>query len=60
MLIMASIVPLLVPLPFMVLGVVTGTLQAFIFMLLTIVYLAGAVAVDQGHETEAHGRAHAH
>lgn len=55
-LIMASIVPFLIPLPMMILGVVTGTLQAFIFMLLTIIYLAGAVAVEHHDDhAEAHG-----
>jgi F-type H+-transporting ATPase subunit a len=54
-LIMASIIPFLVPLPMMVLGIVTGTLQAFIFMLLTVVYLAGAVAVEHH---DGHGEAH--
>ena len=33
--------------------VVTGALQAFIFMLLSIIYLQGAVAVE--HEHDAHG-----
>ena len=41
-----SIVPFLVPLPMMFLGLVTGGLQAFIFVLLSIIYLQGAVAVD--------------
>lgn len=53
-LIMASIVPLFVPLPMMFLGVITGSLQAYIFTLLTIIYLAGATHVDHGHD-EAHG-----
>ena len=44
--------PFVAPLPMMVLGVVTGTLQAFIFVMLTIIYLAAAVHTD--HEHEAH------
>ncbi|MFN8058783.1 MAG: F0F1 ATP synthase subunit A [Vicinamibacterales bacterium] len=56
-LIMGSIIPFLVPLPMMVLGVVTGTLQAFIFMLLSVIYLAGAVAAE--HHDDEHGEAHA-
>ena len=40
-LIIASIIPFLAPLPMSLLGVITGTLQAFIFMLLTMIYLAG-------------------
>ena len=45
-LILFSIVPFLVPLPMMFLGLVTGGLQAFIFVLLSIIYLQGAVAVE--------------
>lgn len=56
-LILASLVPFLVPLPMMLLGVITGSLQAFIFALLTVIYLAGAVHVDHGHE---HGDEHDH
>ncbi len=59
-LIMASIIPFLVPLPMMFLGVITGSLQAYIFTLLTIIYLAGAVHVEHGHDEAHHGDAHAH
>jgi F-type H+-transporting ATPase subunit a len=52
-LVLFSIVPFLVPLPMMFLGLVTGLLQAFIFMLLSIIYLQGAVAV--GHHDDADG-----
>jgi F-type H+-transporting ATPase subunit a len=56
--VIASIVPLVAPLPFMVLGIITGSLQAFIFMLLTVIYLAAAVHTE--HEHEEHGaEAHA-
>ena len=58
--IIGSIVPFVAPLPFMVLGVVTGTLQAFIFVLLTTIYLAAAVHTDEDHEhhvAEANGHA---
>jgi F-type H+-transporting ATPase subunit a len=63
--ILASIIPLIVPLPMMVLGVVTGTLQAFIFVLLTMIYLGGAVHSEHGHEEHApaapgEAAAHAH
>ena len=44
--ILVSIVPFIVPLPMMFLGLVTGGLQAFIFVLLSIIYLQGAVAVE--------------
>ena len=51
--------PFVAPLPIMVLGVVTGTLQAFIFVMLTIIYLAAAVHTDHEHEAHEHegGRA---
>ena len=51
--IIGSIIPFLVPLPMMLLGLITGGLQAYIFVLLTIIYLQAAVAVE--HETDAHG-----
>lgn len=50
--ILASLVPFIVPLPMMFLGLLTGTLQALIFAVLTMVYLGGAVAVE--HHDEAH------
>ncbi len=56
--ILFSIVPFLAPLPMMFLGLVTGGLQAFIFVLLSIIYLQGAVAVEHD-ETDAHGHEHA-
>jgi F-type H+-transporting ATPase subunit a len=52
-LILGSIVPFIVPLPMMFLGLITGGLQAFIFVLLSIIYLQAAVAVE--HEHDAHG-----
>jgi F-type H+-transporting ATPase subunit a len=57
-LILFSIVPFLVPLPMMFLGLITGALQAFIFVLLSIIYLAGAVAVEHHGDEGRHG-AHA-
>jgi F-type H+-transporting ATPase subunit a len=59
-LIMASLVPFLVPLPMMFLGVITGSLQAYIFTLLTIIYLAGAVYSEHGHDDADHDDHHAH
>ncbi len=49
-LILFSIVPFLAPLPMMFLGLITAALQAFIFAMLTTIYLAGAVVVDHGHD----------
>lgn len=56
--ILFMIIPWLVPLPMMLLGLVTGGLQAFIFVLLTTIYLAGAVAVEHHDEHEAHDAPH--
>ena len=52
-LIIFSLIPFFAPLPMMVLGLVTGGLQAFIFVLLSIIYLQAAVAVE--HHEDAHG-----
>jgi F-type H+-transporting ATPase subunit a len=51
--ILGSIIPFIVPLPMMFLGLITGGLQAFIFVLLSIIYLQAAVAVE--HELDEHG-----
>jgi len=50
--ILFSLVPFLVPLPIMFLGLITATLQAYIFGLLTTIYLGGAVATE--HEQHEH------
>ena len=43
----------LLPLPMMLLGLITGGLQAFIFVMLSIAYLQGAAVVE--HHDDAHG-----
>jgi F-type H+-transporting ATPase subunit a len=48
-LIIASIVPFIAPLPIQFLGLVVGTLQAFIFLTLGSIYLTAAVTVDDHH-----------
>lgn len=48
-LVIGSIIPFLMPLPFQMLGLIVGPLQAFIFMTLTAIYLASATAVDEHH-----------
>jgi F-type H+-transporting ATPase subunit a len=61
-LILFSIVPFVAPLPIMFLGMITMPLQAFIFVMLTMIYLGGAVEAEHEDE-EAHGHegaAHAH
>ena len=57
-LILFSIIPFLVPLPMMFLGIITGSLQAFIFVMLTMIYLGGAVAVEHHEHDPEHGHAH--
>ncbi len=42
-----GLVPFLLPLPFMAYAIFGGMLQAFIFIVLTMVYLAGAVATEE-------------
>lgn len=42
--IFSSLVPYVIPLPFLVLGIFVSFIQAFIFTLLTVVYISGAVA----------------
>jgi F-type H+-transporting ATPase subunit a len=49
----------------MLLGLITGGLQAFIFALLSIIYLQGAVAVEHAHgehdeHEHHHGGSHGH
>ena len=53
-LILFSLIPFVVPLPMMFLGLVTATLQAFVFVLLTTICLGGAVATE--HEQHEHGQ----
>ena len=43
----------------MFLGIITSVLQAFIFVMLTMIYLGGAVAAEHEHE-ESHGHEAAH
>lgn len=47
-----SLIPLLVPVPFLILGVLVVVVQTLVFTLLTMVYIQGAV--DHGHGDE-HG-----
>jgi F-type H+-transporting ATPase subunit a len=52
--ILGSIIPFIVPLPMMFLGLITGGLQAFIFVLLSTIYLQAAVAVEHEHDVHGH------
>jgi F-type H+-transporting ATPase subunit a len=58
--ILFSIIPFLVPLPMMFLGLITGGLQAFIFVLLSVIYLQGAVAVEHHEDEHGHDAPHGH
>jgi F-type H+-transporting ATPase subunit a len=58
--ILFGLVPFLIPLPMMFLGLITGGLQAFIFVLLSIIYLQGAVAVEHEHDEHGHDAPHGH
>jgi len=49
--IMASIVPFLLPLPFMAVAIFTSLIQSFVFVLLSCIYIAGAVAHEEEHST---------
>ncbi len=48
-LIMASIIPFLLPLPFMAVAIFTSVIQAYVFVLLSCIYIAGAVAHEEEH-----------
>jgi F-type H+-transporting ATPase subunit a len=48
--VLLMLTPWLLPLPAFFLLTVMGLLQTFVFMILTFVYLAGAVAIDDSHE----------
>jgi F-type H+-transporting ATPase subunit a len=52
--IMAFLVPYFVPLPFMFLEIFVGFIQAFIFAMLTLVFVAMAVTEHGGEHAEAH------
>jgi F-type H+-transporting ATPase subunit a len=45
--IFSGLVPILVPWPMMALGIFGALLQTFVFIMLTMVYLSGAVAVEE-------------
>ncbi len=45
--VLAGLIPFLVPLPMMAFAIFGGLLQAFIFIMLTMIYLGGAVAAEE-------------
>ena len=44
-----ALVPYFVPMPFLVMELFVGFIQAFIFAMLTIVFIASATALEEGH-----------
>jgi F-type H+-transporting ATPase subunit a len=48
-LVIASIVPFFLPLPFMAIAIFTATIQAFVFVLLSCIYIGGAVVHEEEH-----------
>ena len=55
------LVPLLVPVPFLILGTMVAVIQTLVFCLLSMVYINMAVATHEHDEHEGHGEhAHAH
>jgi F-type H+-transporting ATPase subunit a len=57
--ILFTVVPFFAPLPMMFLGIITAALQAFIFVMLTTIYLAGAVVVEHHDHGSGHDEAQA-
>jgi F-type H+-transporting ATPase subunit a len=49
-----ALVPLLVPVPFLVLGVLVCIIQTMVFCILAMVYIQGAVAHEHGDDDHAH------
>ena len=47
--IIASIIPFVLPLPFMALSIFTAVIQSFVFVLLSCIYISGAVAHEGEH-----------
>ena len=45
--VLAFLIPFVVPVPMMAFGVFGSTLQAFVFTMLTVIYLGGAVATEE-------------
>ena len=47
--IIASIIPFILPIPFMAVAIFTAVIQAFVFVLLSCIYIGGAVAHGEEH-----------
>jgi F-type H+-transporting ATPase subunit a len=56
-----ALVPILVPVPFLILGVLVCIIQTMVFCILAMVYIQSAVAHEHGDDDHGHGdEAHAH
>ena len=53
--VLISLVPFLVPLPMQILGLLTGTIQAYIFALLAIVYVSAVAPKESYQQTDTKG-----
>jgi len=47
--VIVSIIPFLVPLPFMAVAIFTAIIQTFVFVLLSCIYIGGAIAHEEEH-----------
>jgi len=47
--VISSFIPFLLPIPFMVIAIFTSIIQAFVFVLLSCLYIGGAVAHEEEH-----------
>jgi F-type H+-transporting ATPase subunit a len=55
--VLAGLIAYFVPLPFMLLEILVGLIQAIVFSMLTLVYLVMATTPVHSHDQEAHGEA---
>ena len=53
--VMPFLIPYLIPLPFYGLELFVGFMQAFVFAILTLIFLSSAVVSHEGHEDHGHG-----
>ena len=53
--VLISLVPFLIPLPMQILGLLTGTIQAYIFALLAIVYVSAVAPKESYQQTDTKG-----
>jgi len=56
--VLAGLIAYFLPLPFMLLEILVGLIQAVVFSMLTLVYLTIATSPVHGHEEEKHAEAH--